>query len=101
MSQALHQERLMTVIQGPHLSEKSHILAENNQVVFRVRSDANKAEIKKAVEMLFEVSVDSVSVVNVRGKLKRHGQNYGQRSAWKKAYVRLSEGSQIDFLGGE
>ena len=101
MSQALHQERLMTVIKGPHLSEKSHILAESNQVAFRVRTDATKAEIKKAVEMLFEVSVDAVSVVNVRGKLKRHGQNYGQRSAWKKAYVRLAEGSQIDFLGGE
>lgn len=101
MSRALHQERLMTIIQGPHLSEKSHVMAEKNQVVFRVRTDATKPEIRKAVEMLFEVSVDSVSVINVRGKIKRHGQSYGQRAGWKKAYVRLAEGSQIDFLGGE
>jgi large subunit ribosomal protein L23 len=102
MSRALHQERLMTVIQGPHLSEKSTIVAEeNNQIVFRVRQDANKAEIKKAVELLFEVSVDDVTVVNVRGKIKRHGQTSGRRSSWKKAYVKLAEGSQIDFLGTE
>ena len=102
MSQAAHHERLMTVIQGPHLSEKSTVVAEeNNQVVFRVRPDATKAEIKKAVELLFEVEVDSVSVVNVRGKIKRHGLYSGRRAAWKKAYVRLAEGSQLDFLGVE
>lgn len=102
MSQALHQERLMTVIQGPHLSEKSTIVSEkNNQVVFRVRTDASKAEIKKAVEMLFEVKVDGVTVVNVRGKVKRHGQTSGRRVSWKKAYVTLAEGSQLDFLGVE
>ncbi len=102
MSQALHQERLMTVIEGPHLSEKSTIVGEtNNQVVFRVRTDASKAEIKKAVELLFEVKVDGVSVVNVRGKIKRHGQTSGRRSSWKKAYVTLAEGSQLDFLGVE
>lgn len=102
MSQALHQERLMTVIQGPHLSEKSTIVAEeSNQIVFRVRPDATKAEIKKAVELLFEVSVESVSVVNVRGKIKRHGQTSGRRASWKKAYVRLAADSQIDFLGAE
>lgn len=101
MSQALHQERLMTVIEGPHLSEKSHIVAENNQIVFRVRTDATKAEIKKAVELLFEVKVESVSVINVRGKIKRFGQAYGQRSGWKKAYVTLAEGSEIDFLGAD
>lgn len=102
MSRAMHQERLMTVIQGPHLSEKSTIVAEeSNQIVFRVRSDANKAEIKKAVELLFEVSVDKVTVVNVSGKVKRHGQSSGRRASWKKAYVKLAEGSQIDFLGTE
>ncbi len=102
MSQAMHQERLMTVIMGPHLSEKSTIVAEeSNQIVFRVRPDANKAEIKKAVELLFEVSVDNVTVVNVRGKIKRHGQSSGRRASWKKAYVKLAEGSQIDFLGTE
>ena len=102
MSQALHQERLMTVIQGPHLSEKSAIAAENgNQVVFKVRTDASKAEIRQAVELLFDVKVDGVSVVNVKGKAKRFGRTMGRRSDWKKAYVKLAEGSEIDFLGGD
>ena len=102
MSQALHQARLMNVIEGPHLSEKSTNVAEaHNQVVFRVRRDATKADIKKAVELLFEVEVDAVSVVNVRGKIKRHGQTSGRRVSWKKAYVTLAEGSQLDFLGIE
>jgi len=101
MSVAAHQERLLTVIEGPHLSEKSHIVAEKNQIVFKVRTDATKSEIKQAVELLFEVSVDKVSVINYQGKVKRHGQTSGRRASWKKAYVRLAEGSQIDFLGGE
>ena len=101
MSVAAHQERIMTVIQGPHLSEKSHIAAENNQIVFKVRPDATKAEIKQAVELLFEVSVDAVRVINYQGKQKRHGTTRGRRANWKKAYVRLAEGSHIDFLGGE
>jgi large subunit ribosomal protein L23 len=102
MSQALHQERLMTVIQGPHLSEKSSIAAESgNQVVFKVRTDASKTEIRQAVELLFDVKVDAVSTVNVKGKAKRFGRTMGRRSDWKKAYVRLAEGSEIDFLGGE
>jgi large subunit ribosomal protein L23 len=97
-----HRERLMAVLHGPHVSEKSSIVAEDyNQVVFKVRTDATKEEIKKAVELLFEVSVDDVTVINCRGKIKRHGMNWGQRSAWKKAYVKLSEGSHIDFLGTE
>ncbi len=102
MSASHHQERLMTVLRGPHVSEKSSIAAElHNQVVFRVRTDATKKEIRQAVEMLFEVSVDDVKVVNCRGKIKRHGRNWGQRAAWKKAYVKLAEGSHIDFLGAE
>lgn len=102
MSQALHQERLMTVINGPHLSEKSAIAAEaGNQVVFKVRTDATKAEIRQAVELLFDVKVDGVSVVNVKGKQKRFGRTQGKRNDWKKAYVKLAEGSQIDFLGAE
>ena len=101
MSTVMHQERLMTVIRGPHLSEKSHMAAERNQIVFKVRTDATKAEIRQAVEFLFEVKVDEVNVVNHHGKIKRHGRSSGRRSAWKKAYVRLAEGSRIDFLGGE
>lgn len=96
------QERLMTVLKGPHVSEKSAILAEeSNQVVFKVRPDATKREIRQAVELLFEVSVEDVRVVNCRGKIKRHGLNWGQRSLWKKAYVTLAEGDHIDFLGTE
>jgi large subunit ribosomal protein L23 len=101
MSAAAHQERILTVLQGPHLSEKSHIAAEINQIVFKVRTDATKREIKAAVELLFEVSVESVQVMNYQGKQKRHGSTSGRRASWKKAYVRLAEGSQIDFLGGE
>ena len=101
MSKASHQERLMTVIQGPHLSEKSHVAAEHNQVVLKVRKDATKAEIRQAVELLFEVEVDNVTVLNVKGKAKRFGATRGKRSDWKKAYVRLAEGSQLDFLGAE
>ena len=102
MSAVHHQERLLTVIKGPHLSEKTTIVAEeNNQVVFKVRPDATKDEIRQAVELLFEVEVEHVRVVNCRGKVKRHGLNWGQRSAWKKAYVKLSEGSSIEFLGME
>ncbi len=100
MSLSAHQERLMTVIRGPHLSEKSHLAAESNQVVLKVRTDATKKEIRQAVELLFEVEVDGVSVVNVNGKEKRFGQTRGRRNNWKKAYVRLAEGSNIESLLG-
>jgi large subunit ribosomal protein L23 len=102
MSIAAHQERLMNVVRGPHLSEKGHLAAEKNQVVLKVRKDANKSDIRKAVELLFDVKVDSVTVVNVKGKNKRFGQTRGRRSDWKKAYVKLAEGSSIDaFMGTE
>ena len=100
MSIASHQERLMTVIRGPHLSEKSHMAAEINQVVLKVRTDATKREIRQAVELLFEVQVENVTVVNVKGKAKRFGQTRGRRKDWKKAYVRLAEGSNIETLFG-
>ena len=102
MSQAARQERLMTVVRGPHLSEKAHMASENNQVVLKVSPDATKTEIRQAVELLFEVKVVDVTVVNVRGKNKRFGQTRGRRADWKKAYVRLAEGSSLEaFLGGE
>lgn len=100
MSSSRHQERLMTVIRGPHMSEKSHLAAENNQIVLKVRKDATKSEIRQAVELLFEVSVEKVSVVNVPGKTKRFGATRGRRNDWKKAYVRLADGTQIDTLLG-
>jgi large subunit ribosomal protein L23 len=98
----MSKERLMTILLGPHVSEKTTRVAEkNNQVAFRVRRDANKAEIRKAVELLFEVEVENVTVVNVKGKVKRFGQTLGRRSDWKKAYVKLAEGHDIDFLNPE
>ena len=100
MTVAAQQERLMTVIRGPHVSEKTHIAAENNQIVFKVRTDATKNEIKKAVELLFEVDVENVTVVNVRGKSKRFGQTRGRRADWKKAYVKLAEGSSLEGILG-
>ncbi len=71
------------------------------KTIFRVRRDSTKKEIRGAVEMLFEVKVTDVQVVNCRGKIKRFGQDWGQRNAWKKAYVTLAEGENIDFLGAE
>ncbi len=100
MSSSARQERLLTVIRGPHLSEKSHLAAESNQVVLKVRTDATKKEIRQAVELLFEVEVDGVTVVNVKGKVKSFGQTRGRRINWKKAYVRLAEGSNIESLLG-
>jgi large subunit ribosomal protein L23 len=98
----MNQERLMTVLLGPHVSEKGHTAADkHNQIVFRVRRDANKAEIRRAVELMFEVKVAGVQVINCKGKSKRFGRNMGKRSDWKKAYVRLAEGQTIDFIGAD
>ncbi len=97
----MNQERLMKVLLSPHISEKSSIAADqNNQVVLKVANDATKPEIKQAVELLFEVKVDRVQVSNVKGKTKRFGAKMGRRSDWKKAYITLQEGQEIDFLGG-
>jgi large subunit ribosomal protein L23 len=101
MSIALHQERLMSVIRGPHLSEKGHFAAENNQLVLKVSPDASKKDIAQAVELLFDVKVDAVNTVAVRGKVKRFGRTVGRRKSWKKAYVTLAEGSSLDLLGAE
>ena len=102
MSQTAREERLMTVLLGPHLSEKSAARAdESNHVVFKVRRDATKREIRQAVEKLFEVKVDKVTVVHVQGKVRRFGRTLGKLSSWKKAYVRLAPGHDIDFLGAE
>jgi large subunit ribosomal protein L23 len=95
-------ERLMTLLLGPHVSEKTTRASEEaNQVVFKVRTDASKPEIAQAVELMFDVKVNNVQVVNHRGKAKRFGGRFGRRSDWKKAYVTLAEGHDIDFLGNE
>lgn len=91
------QERLLTVLRAPHISEKSAIAAEVNQYVFKVAIDATKAEVKAAVESVFEVSVENVRVVNMKGKTKRTRTGMGRRNDWKKAYVRIAAGQQIDF----
>ncbi len=103
MSRAVHESRLMTVIRGPHISEKSHMAAVDNQVVLKVRTDATKAEIRQAVELMFpKTRVEDVKVLNVKGKNKRFGRTQGRRKDWKKAYVRLADGSQIETMfGGE
>ncbi|MDH4056270.1 MAG: 50S ribosomal protein L23 [Gammaproteobacteria bacterium] len=100
MSRVLHQERLLTVIKGPHLSEKAHVAAESNQIVLKVRTDATKKEVAQAVELLFEVKVESVQVVNVKGKTKRFQQTKGRRADWKKAYVKLPDGTSVEELFG-
>jgi len=98
----LNQEKLMSVLLGPIVSEKATRLSESgNQVAFRVRRDADKDLVRRAVEHMFEVKVARVQIVNVRGKTKRFGQRAGVRSNWKKAYVSLAEGSQINIVGDQ
>jgi len=95
-------ERLYKVLLAPRMTEKSTRIGESsNQYVFKVTSDSNKAEIKAAVEKLFEVVVESVRIVNVKGKSKTFKLHIGKRNDWKKAYVRVQEGQVIDFLGGD
>jgi len=84
------------------MTEKSTRIGESsNQYVFKVTTDSNKKEIKDAVEKLFEVNVESVRIVNVKGKSKSFKLRTGRRNDWKKAYVRVQEGQVIDFLGAE
>ncbi len=98
----MNRERLMNILLAPVVSEKSSRLADaNRQFVFKVQKDASKPEIRKAVELMFDVKVDNVQIANMRGKVKAHGRSIGRRSDWKKAYVTLSEGHDIDFMGPE
>jgi large subunit ribosomal protein L23 len=100
--QNFSQERLMNVLLAPQVSEKATFVAEKNeQVIFRVVSDANKLEIKAAVELMFGVTVDAVQVSNVKGKQKRFGGAIGRRKDWKKAYVCLAAGQEINFAASE
>ena len=94
--------RLMQVLLAPVVSEKSTFIGEKrNQYVFQVAPDATKPEIKAAVELMFKTQVKSVSIVNVRGKVKRFGRFMGKRGSWKKAYVALAAGQEITFAEGE
>lgn len=96
----MNTERLTKVILGPVVAEKASRVAEdNNQVVLKVLPNANKTEIKQAVETLFDVKVAAVTTTNVKGKVKRTGRTMGKRSDWKKAYVTLADGADLNFLG--
>lgn len=91
-------EHLMNVVLAPIVSEKSTLVADKHeQIVFRVADAASKPEIKAAVELLFKVKVESVQVLNVKGKEKRFGRHMGKRRSWKKAYVCLAPGQEINF----
>ncbi len=107
MSAVIDKDRLMKVLLSPQVSEKSTFVGEkNNQYVFRVAADATKPQIKAAVELLFstkdkKVQVEAVQVLNVKGKEKRFGRFEGRRRNWKKAYVRLAQGQEINFQVAE
>jgi large subunit ribosomal protein L23 len=99
----MNEERIFQILKTPHISEKSALLGEEaNQAVFQVSTDAKKAEIKAAVEQLFNVKVVNVRTANMKGKTKRQGLRRGKRSDWKKAYVSLEQGHEIDLasIGG-
>jgi large subunit ribosomal protein L23 len=96
----MNKERLMTVLVQPHVSEKAATVTEkSNQYVFRVLEDASKAEVKMAVELMFEVKVEGVNLLNRPGKTRRFKNMPGKRTGYKKAYVRLQNGQSIDFTG--
>lgn len=97
----MKEHKLYQVIMAPHVSEKAAVAADSRQqYVFKVADDATKPLIKEAVEALFSVKVQSVQVCNARGKMK-YGKHPGKRRNWKKAYVRLETGQEIDFLGAQ
>ncbi|CJL85204.1 50S ribosomal protein L23 [Streptococcus pneumoniae] len=96
----MNQERVFKVLLGPHVSEKATALADSKkQFVFKVATDATKLEIKKAVESLFDVKVAAVNTLNVQGKTKRTARGLGKRNDWKKAYIALQPGQDLDFSG--
>ncbi|MFV0278166.1 MAG: 50S ribosomal protein L23 [Parahaliea sp.] len=98
----MNQERVFQVLVGPHVSEKAANVAEaSNQYVFKVAVNATKLEVKKSVEQLFKVKVGSVRTLKVKGKVKRNRFGYCTKSTWKKAYVRLEQGQEIDLGSAE
>jgi len=94
----MNTRRLANIIVSPRISEKATMRADmENQHVFSVLKDATKPEVKKAVELMFDVKVKTVRLMNVQGKLTRIGRTFGKRKDWKKAYVRLQEGFDINY----
>ncbi|MFP6795927.1 MAG: 50S ribosomal protein L23 [Pseudomonadales bacterium] len=97
----MNSDRLYSVLAEPHISEKVSVVGEqSNQYAFKVASDATKHEIKRAVETIFKVSVKNVTTVNVKGKIKRTFRGMSRSRNWKKAYVRVADGQDIDFTEG-
>ncbi len=98
----MNPERVFQVLIGPHVSEKAAIVADdNNQYVFKVAVDASKSEIRKSVEQLFKVDVEDVQTLKVKGKVKRNRYGYSTKPTWKKAYVRIAPGQDIDFASAD
>ena len=99
LSNTLFKERRYQVILGPHISEKASLLGDDeNKYVFKVSVDATKKEVKDAIEDLFQVNVKEVSILNVKGKTKRTAKGYSRKKNWKKAYVSVEQGQEIDFM---
>ncbi|SDH94325.1 50S ribosomal protein L23 [Nitrosomonas sp. Nm132] len=100
-SRSINHERALQIILAPQISEKATLIAEkNNQIVFRVLPSADKVEIKAAIEYLWKsqkIEVTKVQISNVKGKEKRFGRNLGKRANWKKAYVGIKKGQEINF----
>jgi large subunit ribosomal protein L23 len=102
MSQKIKHDQIRTVLIAPHVSEKTTLLnQESGHIAFKVRSDSNKKQIKKAVEEMFNVKVSSVKTVSIKGKKKRMGMRSGKTNDWKKAYIKLEEGQNLDFMNTE
>ena len=97
----MNPDRLYSVLREPHISEKISVVGErSNQYAFKVASNATKFEIKRAVETIFQVSVENVTTLNVKGKVKRTFRGMWRSKNWKKAYVRVADGQEIDFIEG-
>ena len=96
----MNQDKLYQILRTPHISEKATRLADKaSQFVFKVANTATKHDIKEAIQLAFGVDVENVQTANVKGKIKRAGATPGKRKSWKKAYVRIKAGQDIDFLG--
>ena len=98
----MNQERIFTVLREPHISEKVSVLGDlANQYAFKVSVDATKAEIREAIETIFKVSVKNVSTVNVKGKTKKTARGMSRTKNWKKAYVTVAQGQELDYMVAE
>ena len=98
----MNQERIFTVLREPHISEKVSVLGDlANQYAFKVSVDATKAEIREAIETIFKVSVRNVSTVNVKGKTKKTARGMSRKKNWKKAYVTVAQGQELDYMVAE